>query len=165
VQKTIRIAALCGMCFLAVVSSGQSTSEDSLCSLQQKVAEGERLAVRVAGVFSEGLDMGILSDAACSETTWVELALENKRNRKKLGAVLDRSRHSEALVVFEGELYGPPTPDPKLREAIRRAYHPWWGHLNCCRTKLVVRKILEVKDAETMEKAGMGAASRRDDRQ
>lgn len=98
----------------------------------------------MAGILSAGLDQGILSDATCTETTWVELTLENTRNRKKLAAILDHSKHYEAYVVFEGELYGPPVPDPKLPAAIRKSYHPWWGHLNCCRTKIVVRAILDV---------------------
>jgi hypothetical protein len=50
-------------------------------------------------------------------------------------------------VLVEGEFYGPPLPDPKLPENIRRAYHGRWGHLGCCRTKLVVHAILEVGTA------------------
>jgi hypothetical protein len=166
-KRTAQIVALCFTRFLATVTLGQSVPDDSLCSLQQEVAEGTHLAVRVAGVYNGGLGMGILYDAACKENTWVELALESKKNRKKLGAILDRSRRSEALVVFEGELYGPPPADPNLPEPLRKSYHPGgWGHLGCCRTKLVVRSVLQVSPTETVEKkTSTGAESRRDDRQ
>jgi hypothetical protein len=149
VQKFAHIAGFLVVVLLAVASFGQSASDDSLCMLQQKVTDGEHLHVRVAGVLGVGLDQGILTDAACPETTWVELALENKKNRKKLVSILDHSQHYEAYVVFEGELYGPSLPDPKLPEAIRKSYRPWWGHLNCCRTKLVVRGILAVSPVPT----------------
>ena len=136
--------ALFSTVFLTVACFGQSIPEDSLCTLQLKVSQGTHMDVRVAGVFNEGFDVGTLEDAACTETTWVELSLQNKKNRKKLATTLDRSRNSQAFVVFEGELYGPPLPDPNLPEAIRNSYHPNWGHSNCCRTKLVVRAILAV---------------------
>ena len=75
-----------------------------------------------------GAAMGTLSDSACpKETAWIEIALESPTNRKKLNTILDKS--NRAHVVFEGELYGPRLPDPKLPEAIRKDYHPGWGHL------------------------------------
>ena len=148
-QKFGHMAGLLVIVLSAVASVGQSASDGSLCMLQQKATEGEHMHVRVAGVLGGGLDQGILTDVACPETTWVELALESKRNRKKLVAILDHSEHYEAYVVFEGELYGPALPDPKLPEAIRKSYHPWWGHLNCCRTKLVVSEILAVSPTPT----------------
>jgi len=43
--------------------------------------------------------------------------------------------------VFEGALYGPPLPDPKLPDAIRKVYHPGWGHLGAFQTKLDVHTI------------------------
>jgi len=46
-------------------------------------------------------------------------------------------------VVFEGEFYGPPEPDPKLPESIRKVYHPGGGHLGSFKTKLVVSVIVE----------------------
>jgi len=50
-----------------------------------------------------------------------------------------------AYVVLEGEFYGPPLPDPKLPEPIRKSYHPGWGHLAAFKTKLVVHTIRDVK--------------------
>ena len=50
-------------------------------------------------------------------------------------------------MVFEGEFYGPPLPDPNLPESIKKSYHGAWGHLGCCRTKLIVHAIHEVKAA------------------
>jgi len=135
---------------LAAACLGQSAPteprDNSLCLLQKTVSEGNHETVRVSGVFSEGLDLGIMDDAACpEESTWVELALQSNRNKEKLRRLLDRSRR--AYVLVEGEFFGPPLPDPKLPESIRKAYHPRYGHLGCCRTKLVVHAIREVKAA------------------
>ncbi len=147
-QRVVRPVLV--LCLLAESCLGQSASTDirdvSLCLLQESVRQGEHETVRVSGIFSEGLELGILDDAACpKESTWVELELRSKRNREKLSRLLDHSRR--AYVVFEGEFYGPPLPDPKLPESIRNAYHPNWGHLNCCTTRLVVHAIREVKAA------------------
>ncbi len=144
------LRAAFAMVLLAGVCLGQTAAteakDNSLCLLQDSIRQGEHEAVRVSGIFSEGLELGILHDTACpNDTTWVELELRSKRNRQKLSKLLDRSR--QAYVVFEGEFYGPPLPDPKLPESIRNAYHPNWGHLNCCRTKLVVYEIREVNVA------------------
>lgn len=114
-----------------------------LCGLQGKVAEGDHINARVSGVYSSGLDMGVLEDAACPDRSiWVELVLSSDQNKKKLKRLLDRA--GKAYVVFEGELYGPPVPDPKLPDAIRNAYHPGWGHMGAFQTKLVVHVIREV---------------------
>jgi hypothetical protein len=151
VQKIFQIiAALFSMCFLAGGCFGQSASKEpdtaSLCSLQQKVTEGNHETVQVTGIFSEGLDRGTLEDAACpKESTWVELDLRSEQNKEKLRKLLDHSRR--AYVVLEGEFYGPPAPDPKLPEAIRKSYHPGWGHLAAFKTKLVVRTIRDVQAA------------------
>jgi len=121
-------------------------NEVSLCLLQQSVRQGEHLRVRTSGVFTEGLELGVLDDSACpEEQTWVELALRTQKNKERLREILDRSH--QVYVVFEGDLYGPPLPYPKLPEKLRENYHPNWGHLNCCRTKLVVRKIIDVQPA------------------
>jgi hypothetical protein len=90
--------------------------------------------------------MGILEDTVCPDRSiWVELALSSDRNKKKLKNLMDGP--GKAYVVFEGELYGPPVPDPKLPEAIRNASHPGWGHMGAFRTRLVVHVIREVSVA------------------
>jgi hypothetical protein len=129
------------------VCFGQATLKGmSLCVLDRNATEGSHTTAQVSGVFSQGLDLGTLQDAACpAETTWVELALMDNRNRNKLHGILEHSREGRASVVFEGEFYGPPSPDPNLPEAIRKSYHPNWGYSNCCRTKLVVHLIRDVK--------------------
>jgi hypothetical protein len=132
----------------AVAGSQSKQPRASLCSFQGKVAEGEHLTVSMAGVYQGGLGtsgpaMGVLYDDACPDQyVWIEIDLQSVINRKKLSQLLERS--DRARVVFEGELYGPPAPDPKLPEAIRKAYHPGWGHLGAFKTKLVVRVIREV---------------------
>jgi hypothetical protein len=146
--------ATVGILVLASVTVAESQSKQlriSLCSSQGKVAEGEHLTVAVAGIYQGGLGdsgpaMGVLYDDACpDQNAWVEIDLQSSVNRKKLNQLLERS--DRARVVFEGELYGPPAPDPKLPEAIRKAYHPGWGHLGAFKTKLVVRVIREVTTA------------------
>jgi hypothetical protein len=148
--KAFRMAALLAMWSLAGSCFGQAAPNEpkvtSLCLLQERATEGSREAVRVAGLFSAGLELGTLDDDACSkEATWVELALRSEQNKAKLRKLLDRSHR--AYVVFEGEFYGPPPPDPKLPEVIRKNYHPGWGHLGAFRTKLVVYAIREVRAA------------------
>ena len=112
------------------------------------MAEGDQLSVAVSGVYEGGLGdsgpaMGTLDDSDCPKNTaWIEIALQSAYNRKKLSRILEKS--GRAYVVFEGELYGPPVPDPKLPEAIRKNYHPGWGHMGAFNTKLVVREIREV---------------------
>jgi hypothetical protein len=104
--------------------------------------------VGVSGVYGPSLDRTVLEDADCpGESTWVELALRSQENKEKLRKLLDRSRR--AYVVIEGEFYGPPLPDPKLPEAIKKDYHPGWGHLAAFKTKLVVHVIRDVKAAPT----------------
>ena len=145
VSRIVGLLAMAGMCL------GQSAPEApqkmaSLCSLQQKIGAGDHKSVRVSGIYSAGPDRGVLEDAACpKEGTWVELDLKSEQNKQKLSEVFDHS--SRAYVVFEGEFYGPPLPDPKLPEAIRKSYHPGWGRLAAFKTKLVVHAIREVKAA------------------
>ena len=118
----------------------------SLCALQDKATEGDHITAQVAGVYFSGIDMGPLEDTTCpANATWVELALQTEVNKKKLRRLLER--YGRARVVFEGEFYGPPAPDPKLPDAIRKAYHPGWGHLGAFRTKLVVHSIRSVSRA------------------
>jgi hypothetical protein len=153
-RNTFHLAVLFAMCFFAVESLAQTAAPptvpnaQSLCVLQKQVAQGEHETVRVSGVYGPGLDRTVLEDAECpSESTWVELALCSHENKEKLRKLLNSSRR--AYVVLEGEFYGPPLPDPKLPEAIRKDYHPGWGHLAAFKTKLVVHLIREVKPAPT----------------
>jgi hypothetical protein len=118
----------------------------SFCSLQQKVGTGEHETVLVSGIYGASVDMGVLVDSACpTGATWVELKLRTVENRRKLSKILAHSRR--AKVIFEGEFYGPPQPDPNLPESLRESYHPGWGHLAAFRTKLVVSAIQKVDPA------------------
>ena len=74
----------------------------SLCTLQEKAAEGNRMNVRVSGVYSVGPESSTLDDSACpNRSTWVEFDLRSKRNDRKLRSRLARSQ--QACVVLEGE--------------------------------------------------------------
>ncbi|HUL15445.1 MAG TPA: hypothetical protein VLV88_05575 [Terriglobales bacterium] len=149
--KTSRLGVLLAMCLIAAQSLAQTAGPPtrtpktaSLCILQKQVGEGQHQNVRVSGIYGPGLDRTVLEDAACpSETTWVELALRSLENKAELRKAIERSRR--AYVVVEGEFYGPPLPDPKLPEAVKKDYHPGWGHLAAFKTKLVVHVIREVK--------------------
>lgn len=118
---------------------------DSLCDLQNTAKQGSRVNVRISGIY-DGLDMGVIHDPTCPEQqTWVELALQSQQNRRKLGKLAEKWQ--QASVVFVGEFFGPPAPDPKVPENIRKAYHPGWGHLGKFPTKLVVHVIEIVEPA------------------
>lgn len=125
---------------------GQSApNEVSLCLLQQSIRQGEHQRVRTSGVVDgEELNGEVLIDSICpEELTWLEAALPPQKNTKELARIAHR--HYVAHVVIVGEFYGPPNPDPKLPDKFRENYHPNWGHLGCCRTKLVVHKLIEVR--------------------
>jgi hypothetical protein len=153
-QKTFYLAVLFAMGFFAVESPAQSTvpqtdlKATSLCILQKQVAEGQHEPVRVSGVYGPGLDHSVLEDPSCpTEGTWIELDLKSEHNKQKLRGLLNQSQR--AYVVVEGEFYGSPVLDPKLSEAIRKSYHPGWGHLAAFKTKLVVHEIRDVKPVPT----------------
>ena len=135
------------ICFVVWTCLAQTVDKmPSLCSLQERAAQGDHINVRVRGVFSVGPENSTLNDPACSvspySSTWVEFDLRTKRNEKKLRDLLDHSQR--VYLTSEGEFYGPPLPDPKLPEALQKGFPPHWGHLGCCRTKLVVHAIREV---------------------
>jgi hypothetical protein len=123
-----------------ISSAEPAPGKASLCDLQRGAKKGERRSVQVTGIYSYGLEMGVLTDPACpSHHTWVELDLRSTANKETLRSILDSKGHAD--VVFEGEFFGPARPDPNLPEAIRKSDHPGWGHLGAFRTKLVVRFI------------------------
>ena len=153
-QKTFYVACLLAVCSLAAKSPAQSAATQtdlqttSLCVLQKQVVEGKHETVRVSGIYGPSLDHTVLEEPSCpDEGTWVELELRSNENKEKLRKMLDHSRR--AYVVVEGEFYGPPLPDPKLPEAIKKDYHPGWGHLAAFKTKLVVHTIRAVKAVPT----------------
>jgi hypothetical protein len=150
VQKTLRVATLVVVCFFAGECFGKSELKaTSLCALQEKATEGTHATARVSAILNEWVT---LEDAACpAQDTWVEFVLPagHNKNKEKLRKPLDH--YDRAYVSVEGEFYGPPLPDPKLPEAIRKAYHPGWGHLAAFKTKLVVHVICDVKVAPGAE--------------
>lgn len=125
-------------------TAGPTLEKVPLCDLQRTAKQGEQRSVLVEGIYSDGFEMGVLTDDACpSEHTWVELDVQSTANKEMLRSILDTA--GQADVVFEGEFYGPGVPDPKLPESIRKSYQPGWGHLGAFRTKLVVHAIQSVK--------------------
>jgi hypothetical protein len=134
-------------CFVAGTCLPLTGQQMSLCNLQKEVGQGEHIHVQISGVYSAGLENSTLNDLVCPvapyQSTWVEFDLQTKRNDKKLKELLDHSQR--VYLATEGEFYGPPLPDPKLPEILQKGFPPHWGHLGCCRTKLVVHAILSVK--------------------
>jgi len=144
------MAAL-SICFVASTCRAQTVKGMSLCDLQERVAQGDHVHVRIAGVYSAGPENSTLGDPACPvapyRNTWVEFDLQTKRNDKKLRELLEHSQ--QVYLESEGEFYGPPLPDPKLPQAMQKGFPPHWGHLGCCRTKLVVHTIIQVRAVPT----------------
>jgi hypothetical protein len=151
--------ALCMFWVLAVclvikpVTAQGQLPVSSLCDLQVQAVQGERRAVRLEAVYIAGLESQLLVAAGCSgRSTDVEFDLKSHRLWKRLQKLSNKTntrRHvhgdSDAvLVTFEGEFYGPPMPDAKLPESIRKNYHPPWDN-NASMTKLVVHAIQSVE--------------------
>ena len=157
-RSCFRWAGMAAICLVASACFAQSKQAQPLCGLQAKTIEGSHTNVIVSGIYKGGMGdsgpaMGTLSDSACpEETAWIEIALKSSTNRKKLNAILSKS--DGAHVVFEGQFYGPPVPDPKLPEALRKNSHPGWGHLGAFKTKLVVHAIREVAIAPPAKPVG-----------
>lgn len=145
--------AAIAICFAAVTCRAQTMKKMSLCSLQEKVAQGEHIHVRISGIYNAGPENSTLDDPACPvypyRSTWVEFDLQTQRNHKKLRELLEQSQR--VYLEAEGDFYGPPLPDPKLPEALQKGFPPRWGHLGCCRTKLVIHVIRNVKAASRTE--------------
>jgi hypothetical protein len=135
-------------CMPAIVYSKQ---ESSLCELQEQMKRGEHRIIRVDGVYLAGLGGAYIVAPECSNRrTLVEFELKDHRNSEKLGKLIISNREKESAgdgvpveVIFEGEFYGPPLPDSKLPEWIKRIYQAGWD--NTAMTKLIVRKIYDVK--------------------
>lgn len=125
-----------------------------LCELQTKLAQGEHRAARVEGVFLSGLEGQYLVGSGCSgRSTWIEFELKTHRLWKHLMRLSNRTNTDKhvsgdgdpVLVLFEGEFYGPPVPNPKLPEGIRKNYHPGWDPMNASMTRMVVHVIRRVQ--------------------
>ena len=125
----------------------QIKSPKRLCNLQEIATQGSHIIVTVSGVYSTGPESSTLTDPACPVKaygqTWVEFDLKSNENEQKLKELLTRSQ--EVNLTAEGDFYGPPPPDPKLPSPMREKISQRWGHLGCCRTRFVVRKILDVR--------------------
>jgi hypothetical protein len=154
-----RLLILC-LIFLGALS-GQASDHSAerlqlvqLCELQAKTAQGEHRDVKVEGVYLAGLEGQYLVAPACSgRSTAIEFDLKSHRLWKRLVRMSNKTNTRKrvsgpgdpVIVVFEGEFFGPPMPDPKLPDAIRKNYHPGWDHNNASMTKLVVHAILDVE--------------------
>jgi hypothetical protein len=154
VRKVHRIVWALGLYVVVVQAAAQGhLTTSSLCDLQVQLTQGEHRPVRVEGVFLGGIEGSVLVAAGCSNrNTNVEFQLKSQRLWKRLNQLSNKTsaqRHAigdgdPVRVVFEGEFYGPPVPDPKLPEKIRKIYHPAWDNQGSM-TKLVVHSILSVK--------------------
>jgi len=92
-------------------------------------------------------------DPRCSiRATVVEFNLKSHKNSRKLHNLVFKSTDKSGVIgdgdpvfiIFEGEIFGPQMPDPKLPEYFRKNYHPGWD-ANNYKTKLVVHSILDVR--------------------
>ncbi len=130
-------------------------AEVKLCDALEAVGRGQRLAVRVSGIYVVSYERQMLYDpeqracpTAVQPTTWVEFARSAGKNDALQRALGESSR---ASVTFRGELYGPQVigPDdlslPPLIAYAKRAPVQGYGHLNAFRTKLVVEEVLSAR--------------------
>jgi hypothetical protein len=153
-RKLLRIFGLFAILIAAKQGVAQTRpSALSLCDLQVQVAQGEHRPVQVEAVFLAGLEGQGLVNAGCSgRITSVEFELKTQQHERHLWRLVDRTNNRKhrrgdgdpVLVVFAGEFFGPPLPDPKLPEQIRKVYHPAWGNGGEM-TKLIVNSILSVR--------------------
>ena len=155
-KNDLRNFALLGVSLMAGQAIGQSNLPVSpLCDLQTKTAPGEHRMVRVEGVYSSGKESQDLVSLGCSDqSTAIEFALKSHRLWSRLVKLSNPS--NRVVVIFEGEFYGPPVPDPKLPPAILKQYHPGWDYNS--KTKLVVHAIQSVKPAPP-DSSASGATS------
>jgi hypothetical protein len=150
---------VCGFgLFLYYLFIGTSVAQERLqtsllCDLQLKMKAGEHQSIRVEGIFLAGMNASqYLVAPECSiRSTYIEFDLRIHKNWKKLRKIINVSNREKQVigdsdpvfVVFEGEFYGPPEPDPKLPERIRKIYHAGWD--SNAMTKLIVHAINSVK--------------------
>src|SRR5271169_2116431 len=90
--------------FISGICLAQTAQEKSLCNLQETVAQGEHIHVRLSGIYSTGPENSTLDDPACPvapyHSTWVEFDLQTKRNDKKLKELLEHSQR--VYLAIEG---------------------------------------------------------------
>ncbi len=136
----------------APLSASRAPLPVRLCEALQVVKAGERIPVRVSGIYVTGLELQLLYDPQqprCSlniqPSTWVEFAPSAVQDTRLVRLV---ERSGRASVTLVGDLYGPGALGPddlslsaNVAFANRVAGHRY-GHLNAFRTKLVVDKVL-----------------------
>jgi hypothetical protein len=153
-KNMVRFCFACALTCLVLFGRLEAQTEKRsvtalpLCQALEQVSTGTHKEVVVFAIYEAGEESSFLYDPNCHEgerSTWVKFALKSKAHDKELDDLLARSRPRRAYVQVAGELYGPPSPDPKLPEAIRRKYQPGWGHLSAYRYQLVVRAIHSVR--------------------
>jgi len=141
---------------LAIAQNGISQAllnRSSLCELQANAKAGDRQEVEVEGVLLAGLEGAYLVVGHCSgRATMLDFAeVQDHKKLDRMWRMVDRTNTARGvygdgepiLVVFEGEFYGPPIPDQRLPEPIKRIYYPGWD--NNATTKLVVRAVRSFK--------------------
>jgi hypothetical protein len=138
----------------AVAQSSSDPQIAPLCELQANLMQGTMRDVRVEGVYLSGLEGQYLVTSDCSgRSTYIEFELKTHRLWKQLLKLSNQTNGKKhvhgngdpVLVVFEGTIYGPQIPDPKLPEALRKNYHPGWDPMNASMTKMVDRAIQKVQ--------------------
>jgi hypothetical protein len=133
------------------IKKQSGSPKHSLCDLQEQVTQGEHRLVRVEGVYLTGLAGTYLVIPECSShSTYIDFKFKKQRNREKLVNLISanlekgvRGDGTPVLVIFEGDFTGPPVPDQKLPEWLRKIYHPGWDRN--AMTKLTVYSIRSVK--------------------
>jgi hypothetical protein len=151
----LRFASIVSISMICIgtQTTNQRRAAISLCKALVDVKTGSHHEAVVSGVFMSGVEDFTLVDSKCLQTetkAWIEFQLKSEKNHKYLNRLTAKT--GTAYVEFEGELYGPPEPDPALPESIRNGIKQGWGHLGTYRYQLIVRSIIKVSPAEPTRK-------------
>jgi len=118
----------------------------SICVITKEASAGTHQHLIVRGIFVVGPETSIIYENECpvsDSLVWVEFKLNPAHLKSAPVTKFDRliAKDGRAAVEFEGDFYGPPTPDPDVPEVIQRNFELGWGHLSQYRTQMIVSRI------------------------
>src|SRR5581483_1399293 len=94
--KMVWLAPLLLSMSLKVCIAAPPPDKVPLCELQRGTKQGEHRPVLVSGTYSEGFEMGVLTDPNCpTQRTWVELDLQTSANKQTLRSILQSGNKAE----------------------------------------------------------------------
>ncbi|MEP6592164.1 MAG: hypothetical protein ABJC51_00640 [Acidobacteriota bacterium] len=134
---------------LLISSPGRGALGDDhlpLCPVAASAEEGAHHQAVVSAILVGGRENTFLYYPQCENgrpMTWVDFELKAMANKSRLDRILKKS--GRALVVLDGEIWGPRASDLHSPEMVRQMSPKGWGHLSAYRTRFVVRSILKIE--------------------